>query len=72
MIKLFEWKKVDLFYDEAQKLLEEMVDDKIILSVLEDAINYNKFLLRKPKAYKEDEFIFLNYNVEPKFLYIYI
>jgi len=63
MIKLFEWKKVDLFYDEAQKLLEEMVDDKIVLSVLEDAINYNKFLLRKPKAYREDEFILLNYNI---------
>ena len=44
MIKLFEWKKVDLFYDEALKLLEELVDDKIVLSVLEDAINYNKFL----------------------------
>ncbi len=63
MIKLFELKKINQFYEESFSLLRDLSENKIPIELLENAISYNKFLLKKPQSFVDDNSLKLNYDL---------
>lgn len=62
MIKLFQTKKIDEFYEEAKYILKKYVKEKHLNDLVDDLIEFNKTSLKKPFLNKNIN-LKLNYNI---------
>ena len=62
MIKLFDLNILNTFYRDCFNLLTGLIKNQYN-ELIFDAINYNKFLLRKPKIFEDDQTLELKYDI---------